>query len=71
MARHQNDIEIQCPFYINTATKSITCEGIVDEAVTKVLFSTTDLRIQHSKIFCECKYKNCEIYRMLEAKYEE
>lgn len=71
MARYQNDVFIKCPFYINTAKKSITCEGITDNCVTKILFQTPELRSKHSKIFCEELFKNCEIYRMLEAKYEE
>ena len=71
MARWQNDVFIICPFYKNTATKSIVCEGITDESVTKILFATQEARKEHSKIFCEAKYKNCEICRMLEAKYEE
>ena len=71
MGRHQNDVFIKCPFYNNTATKSIVCEGIMDDCVTKILFNTPELRSKHSKIFCECIYRNCEIYRMLEAKYEE
>ena len=71
MARFQNDVEILCPFYITIATKSITCEGITDSCTTKILFNTPALRDKHSKIFCECKYKNCEVYRMLEAKYED
>lgn len=71
MARYQNDVFIKCPFYINTAKKSISCEGITDNCVMKILFQTPELRGNHSKIFCEAKYTNCEIYRMLEAKYDE
>lgn len=71
MARYQNDVEIQCPFYKNIGMKSITCEGITDDCVTKILFNTLQLRDEHCKIFCECKYQNCEIYTMLEKKYEE
>ena len=71
MARYQNDVEIQCPFYINIGMKSITCEGITDDCVNKILFNTPQLRDIHSKIFCEKKYKYCEIYRMLEKKYED
>jgi hypothetical protein len=71
MARIQNDVEIKCPFYITIATKSITCEGITDECTTKLLFNTPKLRDKHCRIFCENKYQYCEIYRMLEAKYED
>ena len=71
MARYQNDVEIQCPFYYNIGLKSITCEGITDDCVNRILFNTPQLRDMHSKIFCENRYKYCEIYRMLVRKYEE
>lgn len=70
MARHQNDVYIKCPFYINTATKSITCEGITDDSATKILFANPRLRHEYCQEFCECRFKECKIYKMLEAKYE-
>lgn len=71
MPRTYNEGLINCPFYKSMAQKSITCEGITDDCITKLLFSSPEKRDLHRKIFCECKYKNCEIYTMLEKKYEE
>ena len=71
MARYQNDVFIRCPLYINIGLKSITCEGITDVCVNKILFNTPQQRDMHCKMFCEKKYENCEIYRMLVKKYEE
>lgn len=71
MPRTYNEGLILCPFYMSMAQKSITCEGITEYCTTKLLFETADKRDQHRDIFCDKKYKNCEIYRMLEKKYEE
>ena len=71
MARYQDDAEVKCPFYQNVAIKSITCEGITDDCVTKILFTTSQLRGEHCNIFCTNKYENCEIYQMLWRKYED
>ena len=53
------------------ARKSIGCEGITDDCFNRTVFKSEELKKAHQKIFCEGKYKNCEIYRMLEAKYED
>ena len=71
MPRTYHEALIICPFYRSMAQKSITCEGITDDCVLKLLFTSPDKRDLHRQIFCECKYKNCEIYTMLENKYEE
>lgn len=71
MPRTYNEGLIICPFYKSMAQKSITCEGITDECITKTIFTSPEKRDMHRKVFCERKYKNCEIYRMLEKKYEE
>ena len=71
MSRHQNDVYIQCPFYITTATKSITCEGITDNSTTKLLFDNPQLRDDFCQEFCICHFRKCKIYKMLEAKYED
>lgn len=62
---------IQCPFFLFMARKSIGCEGITDDCFNRTVFKSEELKKAHQKIFCEGKYKNCEIYRMLEAKYED
>lgn len=71
MPRTYNEGDIQCPFYQAMATKSITCEGITEECITKLIFKSPEIRDGHRKIFCDAKYQNCEIYIMLEKKYED
>lgn len=71
MPRTYNEGLITCPFYKSMAQKSISCEGITDDCIIKLLFVSPEKRDLHRKIFCENRYQNCEIYRVLEAKYEE
>lgn len=71
MPRTYNEGLVQCPFYQAMSKKSITCEGITDDCITKILFQSAENMKLHRKIFCDAKYKNCEIYMMLEKKYEE
>lgn len=66
-----NDGDILCPFYIARTTLSITCEGITEDCVTKIMFKSSTKKNLHRKIFCDKNYRNCEIYIMLEKKYEE
>ena len=71
MPRTYNEGLIMCPFYKSMAQKSISCEGITEECIIKLLFTSPAKRDMHRKVFCDNRYKNCELYRMLEAKYEE
>ena len=71
MPRTYHEALINCPFYQSMATQSISCEGITDECLIKLIFTSPEKRDSHRKIFCEKHYQNCEIYRMLEKKYEE
>lgn len=71
MPRAYNEGRICCPFYQSIANKSISCEGITDDCTTKLLFKSSDKMNQHRVIFCEKKYENCEVFRMLEDKYKD
>lgn len=62
---------IQCPFFKRIAEQSITCEGITDVCVIRLIFKSKKEKTLHRRIFCDKNYKNCEIYTILEKKYEE
>jgi hypothetical protein len=66
-----DDVDAVCPFFLRSSRKTVTCEGIMDGCVTTVCFEDTDLRDRHREIFCNRKYKNCEIHSMLMAKYDK
>jgi hypothetical protein len=71
MATTYKDVEIQCPFYKEQVKQSISCEGLTDESIIKLWFNSQKAKELHMKVFCQNKYKNCEIYTMLEKKYED
>lgn len=71
MPRTPNECLIKCPFFEATATQSISCEGITDDCIIKLLFVSAEKRDWHRKMFCNTNYKYCEIYNMLIKKYEE
>lgn len=66
-----DDVDAKCPFFLSSGKKKISCEGITDGCTTNLTFISQQKRNLHRKIFCDARYKNCEIFRMLEEKYEE
>ena len=70
MARKYNDVFVKCPFYSNSHTTSISCEGISEDSITRVIFKDSKKMNLHRMVCCEQKYWECEIYKMLEKKYE-
>lgn len=60
-----------CPFYKASDARRISCEGVTDGSVIIQSYVSKDKRDKQKRIFCDKAYKNCEIYRMLEEKYEE
>ena len=66
-----DDVEAKCPFYKSSGKRKISCEGITDDCTTNLTFISEPKRNLHRKLFCDAKYENCEIYNMLEEKYEE
>lgn len=71
MLRMLDVIDAQCPFFVSSGKKSVTCEGITDDCTTCTVFVSEGKRNEHRRIFCDARYEYCEIYRMLEKKYEE
>ena len=61
----------KCPFFISSGRKSVLCEGITDCSNLSVKFASQEERNLHRRIFCDAKYKNCEIFGILEKKYED
>lgn len=65
------DVDIKCPFFKELAARSISCEGLTDDSIIKLWFNSPKSKDLHVEVFCQNKYKNCELYRMLVEKYEE
>lgn len=66
-----DDVEAKCPYFCSNDNREIRCEGIMDGCITVLRFDSQRKRKLHRSVFCDAKYKNCEIFRMLEDKYEE
>ena len=64
--------DVKCPFYKHDDGRGrITCEGIVDQSSTALIYGRKgDFEIQ-IETFCCRYYENCEVYRMLMEKYKE
>lgn len=71
MPRLYDSCLAQCPFFISSGKKNVLCEGITSDCTINIKFTSDEKRDLHRRIFCDAKYKNCEIFRILEKKYED
>lgn len=71
MPRIYDNCLAKCPFFLSSGRKNVLCEGITSECTINLLFESEETRNLHREIFCDARYKNCEIYNLLKAKYEE
>lgn len=65
-----DDVEVMCPFFRMSEKRRIVCEGISDDCVNSMEFVSSRLRDRHKERYCDKKYQNCRLYRMLQEKYE-
>lgn len=71
MSTTYKDVDVLCPFFREQKVQGISCEGLTEDSILKLCFNSPNSKCLHMKVFCQRKYKNCEIYEMLEKKYEE
>lgn len=61
---------ILCPYYVSDdGAKSVRCEGLIQDSITKQCFSRRDFR-RHVEIYCSGQYWFCEQCIALDQKYE-
>ena len=61
-----------CPFFVGHSAPEIQCEGLADETRLSIRFNKECDKKLHKRVFCDDRYKNCELCRMLlREKYEE
>jgi len=46
------------------------CEGITDKCNINLLFASVEERRLHREQYCNLAYKDCMIFKMLDAKYD-
>ena len=61
----------KCPFFIESGKKNVMCEGVTDDCSINMMFISEDARNLHRRIFCDAKFQNCEIHKMISEKYQE
>lgn len=61
----------KCPFFIESGKKNVMCEGVTDDCSLNMIFTTEEARNLHRRIFCDAKFENCEIHKMIAEKYQE
>ena len=61
----------KCPFFISSGRKSVLCEGMNECSNISIKFVSEKERNLHRQIFCDERYKNCEIFEILNKKYED
>lgn len=66
-----DDVDAICPFFRGSDKRKVICDGITDRCTTSLMFSTKEERNLHRRVFCNAKYKYCEVYQMLEKCNEE
>ena len=71
MPRTYDNCLAMCPFFLTSGKKNVLCEGLTDDCTINLLFVSEEKRDLHRKVFCDARYKNCELFKMLEKKYED
>lgn len=70
------DADIKCPFYLSCDNKSIKCEGLQANMMTRLVFRTEDGefrkddKARYMEEYCANNYKDCMLYQTLNQKYE-
>lgn len=64
--------DVRCPFYkYDDGKKRITCEGIVEDSCLALIYRNKEAFAMQIRSFCCEHYENCEVFRLLNDKYEE
>ena len=59
---------VKCPFYKDESKNSIRCEGIISITCSSNFGSTKEKKKHREKHCCD-KYKDCDIYKLVDMKY--
>lgn len=61
----------QCPFFISSGKETVLCEGITNDCTVLLRFEAPEKRTVHRRHYCNNKYQECPMYKLLEDKYEK
>lgn len=64
-------VNVKCPFYnTDDGRREIVCEGLVEDSCIALRYGDRDDYRLQMQVFCQDRYANCEIYRVLIEKEE-
>lgn len=64
-------VQVRCPFFQDDNGKSdIVCEGLIQDSNLILRYKNKDDWKLQMRCFCQGRYTNCEIYRVLIEKEE-
>lgn len=64
-------VHVQCPFFKGDTQQAIACEGLEDREKLRRLMPSEEKKRSIMLRFCCDRYRECEIYRLVAAKYDE
>lgn len=64
------DISVRCPFFLESGSRTIRCEGVLPGSWNTTTFTGAAERKKQMEQLCQAAYCRCGLYRQIEAKYE-
>lgn len=62
---------VRCPFYKGDEGKRLICEGIDKKCNIHQQYESKDDKRKRMMEYCTKNYKKCELYKILENKYQK
>lgn len=66
-----DDVNARCPYFCASDKQKVACEGVTDGCRTVIEFNSHNKRDRYREMFCNARYEQCKVYKMLEEKYDE
>ena len=60
----------KCPFYHKESPQRVFCEGVVDNSSLTLNFMNAKFCQDYRFAYCNNKYKDCPVHKMLMDKYK-
>lgn len=70
MSTNWRTVYTLCPFYKKETGDRIVCEGVPDQTVTSLNFTSANAKNEFKTIYCEANYKACPYARILYDKWD-
>ena len=71
MSKHMVNKRAVCPYYRHEDSQVIYCDGVVEDSVLHLAFANRTRSKAYKETCCRMDYRQCRIYRMLEANSDE